>query len=56
MARNPDCKIEKRKRYAWTIATETCLQSKEDPVLIYERLMKQFEDNDESLNEINESH
>ena len=56
MSYNLDSILERRKKYAWSIATETCLQSKEDPVLIYNRLMKEFVDNEKNLNEINESH
>jgi hypothetical protein len=41
MVWNPEDPIEKQKRIAWSVATSTAIQTKEDPVLIYERLMKQ---------------
>jgi len=43
---NPESQLAKRKKLAWSIATETCIQSKEDPVMIYNRLMKEFETKD----------
>ena len=43
MAWNPEDPIEKQKRIAWSVATECAVVTKEDPVLIYERLMKQNE-------------
>jgi len=33
----------KQKRIAWSVATECAVVTKEDPVLIYERLMKHDE-------------
>ena len=33
--------LEKQKRIAWSVATSTAIETREDPVLIYERLMKQ---------------
>ena len=41
MAWNPEDPIEKQKRIAWAVATSTAIETREDPVLIYERLMKQ---------------
>ncbi len=35
--------INKQKRIAWDIATTVCLQSKEDPVMIYDRIMQEYE-------------
>jgi hypothetical protein len=43
MAWNPHGKMESRKRHAWQIACETAVVTKEDALMIYERLMKQFE-------------
>lgn len=35
--------LEKRKRIAWSIATSTCIETKEDPVMIYNRILAQYE-------------
>lgn len=35
--------MESRKRHAWQIACETAVVTKEDALMVYERLMKQFE-------------
>lgn len=35
--------VKKQKRIAWDIATTVCLQSKEDPVMIYSRIMREYE-------------
>lgn len=43
--------IEKQKRIAWSVATSTCIETREDPVMIYNRIMKDFE----TLSETNES-
>ena len=43
MTWNPEGSIEKQKRIAWSVATECAVVTKEDPVLIYERLMKHNE-------------
>ena len=50
MPYTPDSTLFKRKKLAWSIATTVCLQSKEDPVLIYNRLMKEFEKDGEMIN------
>jgi hypothetical protein len=42
--------MESRKRYAWQIACETAVVTKEDALLVYERLMKQFEMKDKERN------
>jgi hypothetical protein len=36
--------MESRKRYAWQVACETAVVTKEDALMVYERLMKQFEE------------
>ena len=41
MAWDPNDPIQKQKRIAWAVATSTAIETREDPVLIYERLMKQ---------------
>ncbi len=46
MAWNPHGKMESRKRYAWQVACETAVVTKEDALMVYERLMKQFEELD----------
>lgn len=40
MAWNPEDPIEKQKRIAWSVATSTSVQTREDPVMIYNRLME----------------
>ena len=47
MSKEREERIKRQKSIAWSIAVETCLQSKEDPVLIYERLMKANRSKDE---------
>lgn len=37
-----DKKLEQQKKIAWEIATELSVTTKEDPVLIYQRLMKRY--------------
>jgi hypothetical protein len=57
MAWNPNGKMESRKRHAWEIACETAVVTKEDALLVYERLMKQFEmkDKEQNHNESNKT-
>lgn len=43
MAWNPEDPLEKRKRIAWSVATSTSLQTKEDPVMIYNRILARYE-------------
>jgi len=45
---NPDDPVEKRKRYAWSIAVECSRKTKENVLNIYHRLMKEFEETTES--------
>ena len=40
--------VQKQKRIAWDIATTVCLQSKEDPVMIYNRIMREYESKSKS--------
>ncbi len=59
MAYNPDHPAEKRKRLAWSIACDSSVVTKEDPVLIYDRMLARFEDLDKEnhmvLDESNKS-
>lgn len=59
MAYNPDHPVEKRKRLAWSIACDSSVVTKEDPVLIYYRMLAKFEDltkgNNMVLDESNKS-
>jgi hypothetical protein len=59
VAYNPDDKFEKRKRLAWSIACDSSVVTKEDPVLIYDRMMAKFKELDKGnysiLNESNKS-
>lgn len=41
MAWNPDDPIERRKRICWAVATSSCIETGQDPVLVYEKLMRQ---------------
>jgi len=43
-----DDPVEKRKRYAWSIAVECSHKTKESALDIYHRLMKEFEETNES--------
>jgi len=43
--------IEKQRKIAWSVATSTAVTTKEDPVMIYNRIMKDFQ----MLNKTNES-
>ena len=42
MTWNPEDLIEKQRRTAWSVAAELSFVTKEDPVLIYNRLMKKI--------------
>jgi hypothetical protein len=59
VAYNPDHPVEKRKRLAWSIACDSSVVTKEDPVLIYYRMLAKFEDltkgNNMVLDESNKS-
>ena len=46
MAYNPHTPMEARKRLAWTIACERAVVTKEDAVLIYEKIIKEMDDKD----------
>ena len=50
-------KEARQKMVAWSVATETCVQTKEDPVLIYNRILERNKRRDkdckESLSETN---
>jgi hypothetical protein len=54
---NPSDKETRQKMVAWSVATETCLQTKEDPVLIYNRILERNKGKDKdykaSINETN---
>lgn len=43
--------IEKQRRIAWSVATSTAVTTREDPVMIYNKIMKDFQ----TLNKTNES-
>jgi hypothetical protein len=59
VAYNPDHPVEKRKRLAWSIACDSSVVTKEDPVLIYDRMLAKFEELDKEkhmvLDESNKS-
>lgn len=35
--------LQKQKRIAWSVATSTCIETREDPVMIYNRIMREYE-------------
>lgn len=39
---NLDDPMEKRKRLAWDVASSICVQTKEDPVMIYNRILEKY--------------
>jgi hypothetical protein len=39
---------QKQKRIAWSVATSTALETREDAVLIYERIMRDWKAEDET--------
>lgn len=43
--------LQKQKRIAWSVATSTCIETREDPVMIYNRIMREYE----SMDKTNES-
>lgn len=43
MVWNPDDPEERKKRIAWSVATSTCIETREDPVLIYNRILREYE-------------
>lgn len=43
--------LQKQKRIAWSVATSTCIETREDPVMIYNRIMREYE----TMNKTNES-
>jgi len=47
-ARTQEDLVKKQKRIAWDIATTVCLQSKEDPVMIYDRIMREYKSKSKS--------
>ena len=59
MSFDPNDPKVRRKQHAWSVACSSCIQTKEDPVLIYNRLMEKFEAVDKtnhmSLDESNKS-
>jgi hypothetical protein len=54
---NPSDKETRQKMVAWSVATETCVQTKEDPVLIYNKILERNKGKDkdpkESIGETN---
>jgi hypothetical protein len=59
MGYDPGDPAVRRKQHAWSVACSSSIQTREDPLLIYNRLMNQFETIDKekhmSLNESNKS-
>ena len=40
---NLDDPMERRKRLAWDVSSSICMQTKEDPVMIYNRILEKYE-------------
>ena len=47
MLSEADEKKRQQQKIAWQVAVETCIQSKEDPVVVFHRLMRKSQDQDE---------
>jgi hypothetical protein len=43
---NTDDPMERRKRIAWSVATSSCIETRQDPVEVYNRLMDEWDDVD----------
>ena len=43
MAWNPDDPMERRKRIAWAVATSTCIETKKDPVDVYNQILAKWD-------------
>jgi hypothetical protein len=39
--------MERRKRIAWSVATSSCIKTRQDPVDVYNRLMEEWDEVDE---------
>lgn len=39
---NPNDALERQKRIAWEVASNTAVTTKEDPVLLYKKLMDRY--------------
>jgi hypothetical protein len=48
---DPRKKETKQKMVAWSVAIETCAQTKEDPVLIYNRILERNKGKDKDCKE-----
>lgn len=42
MAWNPNDPMERRKQIAWSVAASTCVETREDPVMIYNRILAKW--------------
>jgi len=38
--------MELRKRIAWSVATSTCIETRKDPVTVYQQIMKEWDEED----------
>jgi hypothetical protein len=55
MTWDPENPIQKQKRIAWEVATSTAVVTREDPVLLYEKLMDSNKKIETKLNNIIET-
>ena len=46
---NPADKEARQKMVAWSVAIETCVQTKEDPVLIYNKILERNKEKDKDF-------
>lgn len=47
MVWNPDDPMERRRRIAWSVATSSCIETRQDPVDVFNRIMKEWDEEDE---------
>jgi hypothetical protein len=47
MVWNPNDPMERRRRIAWSVATSSCIETRQDPVDVFNRIMKEWDEEDE---------
>jgi hypothetical protein len=54
---NIDDPMERRKRIAWSVATSSCIESRRDPVDVYNQIMQEWDEEDKNKpTTLDESH
>ena len=46
MAWNPNDPMELRRRIAWSVATSSCIETRKDPVTVYQQIMEEWDEED----------